>query len=343
MGLNLLIFLFCFSTCGLPAEEKSVDLNPTSSIFHPSSQTTDPDFRATQQNEIVSSGAKLELIWGEGKFTEGPVVLVDGSVLFSDIRRNRIMKWSAESMQTTVFREETHATNGLALKYMADFTAAPVIINCEGNQEGGRRISATFNDVTTTIVDQFEGKKLNSPNDVAIGNSGRIYFTDPRYGDQSGRELDFEGVFVVEKNNARLATRNVERPNGIAITADEKYAYVADNNNAPGGARKLFRFDIEKDGTFTNRKEIYDFGEGRGVDGMALDKQGRIFATAGKGELAGVYVFGPQGEQLALIRVPDTPTNCAIDFENRFLYITAAVAPKSEGPKKFGLFRIKLR
>ena len=297
-------------------------------------------FQPTKQTKIVPEDSKLELLWGEGQFTEGPTATVDGSILFSDVRQSKIMRFDPATGKTSLFREHSGSANGLVHDDKGQLLA------CEGAYGGGRRISITTADgKVKTLVDHWNGKKFNSPNDIAIAPDGTVYFTDPRYRGPEPREIDFEGVFLVKEGKAELATKNVERPNGIVISRDGKKAYVADNNNAYGGARALFVFDIQDDGTLANRKELFDFGMGRrGIDGMTLDRQGNIYATAGKGRDAGVYVFGPDGEHLAVIPVPDLPTNCTFGgpHDPHALYITAHVQDGKSGKTSFGLYRIQV-
>jgi arylsulfatase A len=296
------------------------------------------DLQPLAQTRIVPPGAEIELLWGQGSFTEGPAVAGDSSVLFTDIRNNRIMRFNAATGATTVFRENSGSANGLA------FDRDSNLLACEGADGGGRRITKTApNGVVTVLSDSWQGKKLNSPNDLAVAPNGDIYFTDPRYKGAEPRELDIEGVFFIRNGVTHLATDSVERPNGILISPGGKYAFVADNHNAPDGARHLLRFDIASDGSFKNRLLLIDFGtDRRGIDGMAMDHCGNIYATAGRAENAGVYVFSPRMKLLAIIRVPDVPTNCS--FAGRgLLYITAQATPKTDDrPAKFGLFRIAL-
>ena len=123
----------------------------------------------------------------------------------------------------------------------------------------------------TILTERYEGKRYNSPNDLAIDSQGRIYFTDPCYGDRSIMEMDIEGVYRIDVNGsvARvLAQPAIQRPNGIAITPDDKLLFLVDSNPNPGGNRKIWVFDLQADGTLTNQKMIYDFAPGRGGDGM---------------------------------------------------------------------------
>jgi gluconolactonase len=299
-------------------------------------------FKPSSQQQIVPPDAKVELLWGEGEFTEGPAAMADGSIVFSDIG-NRILRYDPKSKKTGVFREPSGRSNGLFFDPHGRLVAA------EGaNTGGGRRISITDHQgQVRTLADSFEGKRFNSPNDLAITTTGNVYFSDPRYVGEEPRELDFEAVFLVESNGVvRVATREVEKPNGILVSPDGKTVYVADNNSDPKGAHQLLAFQMAADGTLTNKRMLFDFGpDKRGIDGMTLDERGNIYATAGGGDEAGIYVFSPQGQPLAFIPTPGTPTNCVfgIGEERRTLYITAA-APTSGGEKeRFGLYRIGLK
>src|SRR3954471_18649046 len=240
-------------------------------------------FRPTAQERIVPAGAKLEMVWGEGEFTEGPAIAPDGAILFSDIGES-IYRYDPKTGKTVLFRRPSGRANGLMFNQGGD------LIACEGaNADGNRRISITTgidggkDGQTKTLADRYEGKRFNSPNDLAIDAQGRIYFTDPRYVGNDTRELDFEGVFLVSTDGSvKLATRDVQKPNGILVSPDGKAVYVADNN--PQGNRHLTSFPVHTDGTLTDKRVLFDFRSGRGIDGMALDTAGNIYATAGTGE-----------------------------------------------------------
>jgi gluconolactonase len=301
----------------------------------------DREFLPTAQDKIVPAGAKLEVVWDQGEFTEGPALAPDGSILFSDIGET-IYRYDPQAGKTDVFRRPSGRANGLM------FNQQGALIACEGANTGGnRRISITTgitggNDgEVKTLADRYEGKRFNSPNDLAIDPQGRVYFTDPRYVGNDARELDFEGVFLVSREgNVKLATRDLQKPNGILVSADGKTVYVADNN--PQGNRHLTSFVVHSDGTLTDMRVVFDFRGGRGIDGMALDTAGNIYATAGTGDKAGVYVFDPAGQPLAMIPTPGDPTNC--DFgggkDGSTLYITCANS--REMGTKYGLYRIRL-
>jgi gluconolactonase len=281
---------------------------------------------------IVPEDAGLELLWNEGTFTEGGAVDAQGAVLFSDIG-DRLMRFEPATGRTSVFREPSGKGNGMM------FDARGRLIVCEG---GARRVSITDpSGAVRTLCDRFEGKRFNSPNDVAVDVKGRIWFTDPRYGSQAGRELDFEGVFRVDPDGrVALATRELQRPNGILVSPDGRTLYVADNHSDPNGNHHLTAFDIREDGSLANKRILHDIGPGkRGIDGMSMDTDGNLYATAGTKEAAGVYIFDPAGKLLDLIRMPGDPTNCVFGgpSEPTSLYITAQ-SPN----KRWSLYRIKL-
>src|SRR5262245_56524269 len=267
------------------------------------------EFRPIAQERIVPAGAKLEMLWGEGDFTEGPALAPDGSIFFSDIG-DAIYRYDPRTRTTEPFRKPSGRANGLM------FSARGDLIACEGaNTGGGRRISITTGidggkeGNVRTLADRFEGKRFNSPNDLAIDGNGRVYFTDPRYVGNEPRELDFEAVFLVSPDGSvKVATREVSKPNGILISPDGKTVYVSDNN--PQGNRHLVAFGVQSDGTLQGKRVLHDFGAGRGIDGMALDREGNLYAAAGSGDKAGIYIFSPVGKQLAMIPTPGDPTNC---------------------------------
>lgn len=294
------------------------------------------DFAPTAQAEIVAEDAKVELLWSEGEFTEGPAAAPDGSIYFSDIG-NAIYRFDPATKKVSVFREPSGRANGLAFDHQGRLVA------CEGaNTGGGRRISITEKDGTVrTLSDRYDGKRFNSPNDLILSLRGDVYFTDPRYVGDEPRELDFEGVFRVQPDGTTtVATRDVIKPNGILIAPDGRRAFVADHHPTRENGRVLLSFSIGKDGTLIGKQVLHNFGAQRGIDGMTLDAEGNIYATAGSGDSAGIYVFSPAGKHLALIKLPGDPTNCVFGRgkEANILYITAAA---NDG--KYGLYRIPLK
>jgi gluconolactonase len=270
-------------------------------------------------DDLLVPGAKLEKLWGEGAFTEGGALADDGSILFSDIG-DRIMKFDPKSNVATTFRDPSGRANGLI------FDPKGRLIAAEGANTGGnRRVSITEPDGTVrTLADRYQGKRFNSPNDVAVDAKGRVYVSDPRYVGDEPRELDFEAVFRIDPDGTvtKLETTAL-KPNGLAISPDGKTLYVADN----GPTRKaLLGCDLDAAGNASNPRVLVKY-EGRGIDGMTVTTDGRIVATAGSADKAGVYVYRPDGTPAGFIPTPETPSNVEFGGSNRStLYITAGVS-----------------
>jgi gluconolactonase len=268
-------------------------------------------------SSVVAPGAKLEKVWGEGEFTEGGAMAADGSILFSDIG-NRILRFDPKSGKTTVFREPSGRANGLI------FNSRGQLIVAEGaNVGGGRRVSITDRDGTIrTLVDSYDSKRLNSPNDVAVDRDGRVYVSDPRYVGNEPRDLDFERVYVVEPEGFITALNlDVLKPNGLAVSPDGQTLYVSDNGSK---RRALVAARIGAMGKVSNSRVIHEFRDQRGIDGMTVTTDGRIVAAAGGGAKAGAYIFSPDGKLLEIIPTPEDPANVEFGGDDRkTLYICA--------------------
>lgn len=242
------------------------------------------------------------------KFTEGPAADGKGNVYFSDIPANRIMKWDGKAL--SVWMENSEGANGLK------FDRDGLLVACQG---GGRRVVRIAADHKITVVaDAYEGKKLNSPNDLAIDAKGGIYFTDPRYGKRDGMELDKEGVYYVPPGGGKAirVADDLTRPNGIHI--DGGRIYVADP-----GARKTYVYGMNADGTLKDKKEFAP----NGSDGLKVDERGNVYLTAnGK-----VLIYGRDGAELGFLEMPEVevggrkvregPANLV--FDGKTLFITA--------------------
>ena len=270
-------------------------------------------------------------------FLEGPAVDAAGNVFFSDIAGDRILKMDPKGMVTT-FRADSGRTNGNC------FDVEGRLISCEGGEQGPGRRRIVRTDMKTgaitVLTDRYDGKRYNSPNDCCVDGKGRVWFTDPRYGaDRSDLEMDVEAVYRIDKAGQVkrvLTQKEVERPNGIAVSPDDKTLYVIDSHPREGGNRKVWAFDLAPDGSLSGQRLVYDFGKGRGGDGMRVDMSGNLWVAAGinrprgnPGESldvpAGVYVVSPQGKLLGRIPVPeDVITNLAFGGpERKTLYVTA--------------------
>jgi len=277
----------------------------------------------------VAPGAKPTLVDSAGA-GEGPVWGPQGGLYYSG--GNRIQRRNADG-STTVIRNPSGGSNGLL------FDPQGRLIVCEA---ANRRVTRTELDGTITVLtDNYEGHRYNSPNDLTIDSKGRIYFSDPRYGPRDSMEMREEGVYRIDAPGkvTRIIAGELERPNGVFVTADDKTLYVADNNNnSPGGARKLYRFRLRPDGTVdpASRRLLFDWKTGRGPDGIKLDRKGRLYVAGGLNKphpphetadefKGGVYVFSPKGKLLTFLPVPvDEVTNCAFgNADRKTLFITA--------------------
>jgi gluconolactonase len=201
------------------------------------------------------------------------------------------------------------------------------LVTCCAQGEGGRRAVIRFESdgSETVLASGYDGKPLNSPNDLCFDPAGRIYFTDPRYGDREDCEQDSMAVYRIEQNGGLTRViADAETPNGILMTPDGRTLLLVDNNPDDWGARKLLFYEMDEGGDWTVKAEIYDFAPGRGGDGMVMDTDGNIYVTAGSDESGGVYVFSSEGQHLAFLPVPETPTNCTFGGDGlKTLYITA--------------------
>jgi gluconolactonase len=264
-------------------------------------------------------------------FTEGPAVDRDGNVYFTDIINQRIMKLTTDG-QLSIWREKSNLANGLLIDPQGR------LIACEGAsfERPGVKLSGTprvtRTDLTSgkmeVLADKYEGKPLVGPNDVTIDGRGRLYFTD----------LAGAAVYRIDgpgKIARILAAPEVERPNGIQVSPDDRKLYLIEANNAQGGARLIRSYDLQPDGTVRNMKVHYNFSPGRSADGMSIDTQGNLYASAGMNQLrgtsetldnkAGIYVISPEGKLLKFIAVPeDFITNNAFGGSDmKTLYVTA--------------------
>ena len=298
-------------------------------------------FQPTAQATMVDKKAKVEWIWNDGEFTEGPAVDSKSHIYFSDIG-NRILVLEPETGTVKVAEANSGRSNGLM------FRRDGMLVRCEGaNTGGGRRISIGKPGTSPkTLAADFEGQRFNSPNDLVIDTQGRIYFSDPRYVGDQPRELDEELVFLIDANGqTTVATAEVTKPNGVILSPDGNRAYVADH--APSGPKQLLRFSVQESGALTQKEMIFDFGASRGIDGMTVDQQGNVYATAGSGLESGIYVFGPEGEHLAFIPTPGAPTNCVFGNGKQAatLYITGEGPAPEQGDetRAYGIGKIHLK
>lgn len=276
---------------------------------------------------------KFELIQEPyGAVSEGPVW--DGSgLLYTQIQACRIMRYDPDSGKLSIYREETNYANGLTMD------AERRIYACEG---GARRVVRYDGPglPPTVLADRFEGRHLNIPNDLVLDDQHRVWFTDPFYEgaggpfsyDRAHRELDHDSVYRLDPSadNGWKITRvtfDTTRPNGLLFSADGKTLYVAQSGRRADEKRELRAYPLDQAGNLGAFTVLHDFGEHRGVDGMCLDADGNIVATAGwekGGPGPSVYVFAPDGRVLERHPVEaQRPTNCAFgDADLQSLYVT---------------------
>ncbi|MEK7706457.1 MAG: SMP-30/gluconolactonase/LRE family protein [Verrucomicrobiota bacterium] len=260
---------------------------------------------------IVPARAKLEKIATGMKFTEGPVWVAreGGYLVFSDIPSDELKRWGPKEGLTT-FRKPSNNANGNTTDLQGR------LITCE---HSGRRVCRLEKDGTLqTLVDRFDGRKFNSPNDVAVKSDGTVWFTDPDYG-LGGKPHDYEGCFVFRfdpKTKAlTVLARDFDKPNGICFSPDEKKLYVADS----GKPHHIRVFDVQKNGTVTGSAVFCEIDQGV-PDGIRCDAKGRILLSAGDG----VHIFAPGGKLTGKILVPETPANlCFGGTSGKTLFITA--------------------
>jgi gluconolactonase len=285
-------------------------------------------------DDIFDPTLKLKVEAAGGIGGEGPAWHPALGLLCSG---NNDVNLLAPDGKVSIYRKAA-GTNGLL------FDATGRLIACEPEK---RRVTRTELDGKITVLaEKFGGMRFTEPNDVTVDLKGRIYFSDPCYGDRAKIEMkdekgqSIEVVYRIDTDGAvsRVVGREVERANGVLVTPDDKYLYVADNNNnTKGGARKLWRFDLKTNGSadLKSQKLLYDWGTGRGPDGLKQDTKGRLYVAAGLNKPSlpfepatdvkgGIYVLDPGGKLLSFLAVPtDEVTNCAFgDDDHRTLFIT---------------------
>lgn len=274
---------------------------------------------------------QFEQVAGPFSFTEGPAWDGIGGLLHSDIPNSRIMRYEVTSGACEEFGHGTNESNGLM------FDRDGRLYGCEGGPDGRRIVRYEADGSTTCIADRFEGQRLNSPNDLAFDHQGRLWFTDPRYGDiVDDLELDHQSVFRLENQSGAgddwtitRVTFDTTKPNGLLISQDQQSLYVAQSDHGDGEARELREYPINSDGSLGPCTVLHNFYPHRGIDGMCLDTDGDIIATAGSLESGPgpmIYVFAPNGRVLETHPVPvDMPTNCTFgDDDLKTLYVTAS-------------------
>jgi gluconolactonase len=271
--------------------------------------------------KVVEKGARVEKVAGGFQFTEGPVWSPAGFLLFSDIPANQIVKYVPGGL-SSVFRTPSGNSNGLT------YDRAGRLLMCE---HSNRRVSRLESDGTVTVLAaSYAGKSLNSPNDIVVRSDGTVYFTDPPYGVPEGQkqELPFQGVYKISPDGKlTLLVQDFDRPNGIALSPDEKTLYVDDSTRMHVRA-----FEVAADGSISNGRVLAELRAQRpGVpDGLKVDRQGNLYVTGA----GGLWVLDKTGKHLGTIVMTELPANCGWGDEDlRTLYLTA----------RTGLYKIRLK
>lgn len=277
------------------------------------------DVRSPKLLDLIDPDASLEQLGTGCEFTEGPVWHAEGKfLLFSDIPANRMKKWTAEEGITN-FRVPSGKSNGLT------YDKQGRLVTCE---HANRRVSRTEADGTVvTIASHYEGKRLNSPNDLIVKSDGSIYFSDPPYGltadygVEGEQDLDFQGVYRLSPDGqtVTLLVDDFDRPNGLCFSPDESILYINDTERM-----HVRVFDVQADGTITNGRIFAEEEGDNGVpDGMKIDTHGNVYLT-GPG---GIWIFDTSGEHLGIIQTPERAANLGWGGDNwSTLFITASTS-----------------
>lgn len=262
---------------------------------------------------VVGVGTKIELIKEGFEGTEGPLGLPDGSLLFTETQANRITRIAPDGT-LAAFLENSNGSNGLALRPNGELVSVQTVRASVGIVYPA--------DKARTLVDEFEGKPLNRPNDLVADSKGGIYFTDPGARPPAGQPGPLTAVYYVSPAGkvARI-DQGIERPNGIQLSPDEKTLYLANT-----GGEYIFAYDVAADGSVGKRRnfaklagfEQTENGPSSGADGLAVDRQGRLYVASS----VGVQVFSAKGEPLGVIALPKSPQNIAFaGKDKKTLYV----------------------
>jgi gluconolactonase len=278
---------------------------------------------------IVPPNPKFERIAQGFLFTEGPVWVPEGGyLLFSDPNANTIYRWNPDG-QVSVFRTKSGYT-GVDVGEYGQPGSNGLTLDAEGrltiNEHGNQRVVRMERPGNLTVLaDQYQGKRLNSPNDLVYRSDGALFFTDPPFGlpkafDDLRKELRFSGVYCVNGGQTRLVSTDLDGPNGLALSPDEKYLYV-DNWNLK--RKVVMRYEVNPDCTLRNGQVFVDLTNEPGedaLDGLKVDQAGNVYVSGPRG----VWVISPKGKHLGTLVLPDHPHNFAWgDEDGRTLYLTA--------------------
>jgi len=293
-------------------------------------------------DDIIPASARIEKLADGFLFTEGPVwvprtATTDGYLLFSDPNANTIYRWTPDG-QVSVFRTKSGYT-GVDVGEYGQPGSNGLTLDREGrltiNEHGNRRVTRLEKTgALTVLADRYEGKRLNSPNDLVYRSDGALYFTDPPFGlpkffDDARKALPFSGVFCLINGELKLVSTDLSGPNGLAFSPDERYLYVG---NWDLKKKVVMRYEVRPDGTLVNGQVFFDMTDAPGedaIDGIKVDQRGNLYVS-GPG---GLWVLSAAGKHVGTLRGPEHPHNMAWgDDDGRTLYLAAQT----------GLYRIRL-
>jgi gluconolactonase len=292
-------------------------------------------------DKIIAPGTKLEKLATGFEFTEGPAWHPEGYLVYSDPNTNVIYAYKPENGNVEIYRTksgyaginigEYHqpGSNGLTFDHEGRLTIC---------QHGERRvIRIEKKGPVTVLADNYEGKKLNSPNDLVYRSDGVLFFTDPPYGlpmafNDPKKQTPFSGVYAVVNNHVKLLTTDLKGPNGIAFSPDEKHLFISNWDITDiHNTKVIMRYDVAKDGSLTNGKVFFDMNKTDGedaLDGLKVDRAGNVFCSGPDG----IWVISPAGKYLGRIRTPEHAANMAWGEDGHTMFITASS----------GLYKIRL-
>ncbi len=275
--------------------------------------------------KIVLFNSAVERLYTGMRWAEGPIWFGDGRYLiWSDIPNNRMLRWVEETGQVSVFRSPSNNSNGNTRD------AQGRLITCER-----RQVTRTEPDgAITVLMDRFQGKRLNSPNDAVIHPDGHIWFTDPGYGIMNRYEGEVEPFELPTRTyrlnpstgQATVVDEAIERPNGICFSPDFKRLHVVDTADTPGQPHNIYVFDVQDGARLSNRRPFHDMSPGGG-DGIRCDREGNVWAGAGFGgdNYDGVHIIAPDGKLIGKIHLPEACANlCFGGAKKNRLFMTAS-------------------
>jgi len=329
--LCLPLFLGCIGK----SEKKTTSNSPDNvgqgadSISLKTNATHSERYSGLETDKYLGDVSIETLVEDERVFTEGPAVDANGMVYFTNKRENKILKWNPEEKKLSVFSSDSKSANGLR------FSLDGNLLACEETTGSIVEIDMDTGE-KRTLASDFQGKSLQAPNDIDIDSQGRIYFSS-RTGRPDLAIQNQKGVYRIDTDGSihqLLVEPHIQMPNGVAVSPDDKTLYVIESHSGLDKARKILAFDLQPDGSISNRRTLYDFYPGRSGDGMSIDAEGNLYVAAGlhaeRGSSEtldtrpGIHVISPTGKLMAFVKTPEgLITNCTFGGEDlKTLYVT---------------------